>query len=94
MKTLQDWWTKQIRAQRPGARETNRSEMVAAALDAYLPASAGQGKKAEVRPPEPGEQASGALRAHQAKQLCATKHRERHSQQASTSSTGQPSTVW
>jgi len=45
MKTLQDWSTKQIRAQRPGARETNRSEMVAAALDAYLPASAGQGKK-------------------------------------------------
>lgn len=45
MKTLQDWSTKQIRAQRPGARETNRSEMVAAALDAYLPASPGPGKK-------------------------------------------------
>ncbi|CAA0126475.1 Uncharacterised protein [Mycolicibacterium vanbaalenii] len=45
MKTLQDWSTKQIREQRPGARETNRSEMVAAALDAYLPSSAGPGKK-------------------------------------------------
>lgn len=45
MKTLQDWSTKQIRAQRPGARETNRSEMVAAALDAYLPSSAGPAKK-------------------------------------------------
>lgn len=45
MKTLQDWSTKQIRAQRPGARETNRSEMVAAALDAYLPSGAGPGKK-------------------------------------------------
>ncbi|GJJ21957.1 hypothetical protein [Mycolicibacterium mageritense] len=45
MKTLQDWSTKQIRAQRPGARETNRSEMVAAALDAYLPAGPGPGKK-------------------------------------------------
>ena len=37
MKALQDWSTERIRAERPGARETYRSEMVAAALDAYLP---------------------------------------------------------
>lgn len=38
MKALQDWSTTQIRAEfGSSARETNRSEMVAAALDAYLP---------------------------------------------------------
>jgi hypothetical protein len=44
MKALIEWSSKQIAAQRPGARETNQSEMVAAALDAYLPAS-GSAKK-------------------------------------------------
>jgi len=38
MKTLTDWASASIAKQRPGARPTNRSEMVAAALDAYLPA--------------------------------------------------------
>lgn len=37
MKVLETWASHQIRLQRPGAPETNRSEMVAAALDAYLP---------------------------------------------------------
>ncbi|MBN3459777.1 hypothetical protein JNN96_37735 [Mycobacterium sp. DSM 3803] len=37
MKVLETWASQQIRLQRPGAPETNRSEMVAAALDAYLP---------------------------------------------------------
>lgn len=50
MKELVDWSSKRITATRPGARETNRSEMVAAALDAYLPpihppSTAGQKKK-------------------------------------------------
>jgi hypothetical protein len=39
MKALETWASQQIRLQRPGAPETNRSEMVAAALDAYLPSS-------------------------------------------------------
>lgn len=37
MKTLTDWASTRIGKQRPGTRETNRSEMVAAALDAFLP---------------------------------------------------------
>jgi len=42
MKKLADWASARIAEMRPGARETNRSEMVAAALDAFLPA-AGRG---------------------------------------------------
>ncbi|MGV7570777.1 hypothetical protein PJL70_08200 [Mycobacterium kansasii] len=37
MKQLTDWSSAQIAHQRPGTRHTNRSEMVAAALDAFLP---------------------------------------------------------
>ncbi len=37
MKKLSDWASARIAEQRPGQRETNRSEMVAAALDAFLP---------------------------------------------------------
>jgi hypothetical protein len=37
MKKLTDWASARIAEQRAGARETNRSEMVAAALDAFLP---------------------------------------------------------
>ncbi|ETZ38115.1 type III secretion system outer membrane O domain protein [Mycobacterium intracellulare MIN_052511_1280] len=37
MKQLTDWSSAQITQQRPGTRPTNRSEMVAAALDAFLP---------------------------------------------------------
>ncbi|WP_204815356.1 hypothetical protein [Mycobacterium riyadhense] len=37
MKSLTDWASTSIAKQRPGTRETNRSEMVAAALDAFLP---------------------------------------------------------
>lgn len=37
MKLLADWSSQLIAQQRPGARATNRSEMVSAALDAYLP---------------------------------------------------------
>ncbi|EFG78753.1 hypothetical protein HMPREF0591_1379 [Mycobacterium parascrofulaceum ATCC BAA-614] len=37
MKTLTDWASARIAKQRPGTRETNRSEMVAAALDVFLP---------------------------------------------------------
>ncbi|GAB4686170.1 hypothetical protein MOKP106_42650 [Mycobacterium avium subsp. hominissuis] len=40
MKALTDWCSATITKQRPGTRETNRSEMVAAALDAFLPAPA------------------------------------------------------
>ncbi|GAB4664293.1 hypothetical protein MOKP76_15510 [Mycobacterium avium subsp. hominissuis] len=39
MKALTDWISATIAKQRPGTRETNRSEMVAAALDAFLPAT-------------------------------------------------------
>lgn len=38
MKALTNWVSATIDRQRPGTRETNRSEMVAAALDAFLPA--------------------------------------------------------
>jgi hypothetical protein len=38
MKKLVDWVNVCIAQQRPGSKPTNRSEMVAAALDAYLPA--------------------------------------------------------
>lgn len=37
MKQLTDWSSAQIAQQRPGTRPTNRSEMIAAALDAFLP---------------------------------------------------------
>ncbi len=37
MKALVDWSSTNLRALRAGTRATNRSEMVAAALDAYLP---------------------------------------------------------
>jgi hypothetical protein len=39
MKALVDWSSTNLRALRAGTRATNRSEMVAAALDAYLPSS-------------------------------------------------------
>lgn len=39
MKALVDWSSTNLRALRAGTRPTNRSEMVAAALDAYLPSS-------------------------------------------------------
>jgi hypothetical protein len=45
MKALIEWASTQIAKQRPGARVTNRSEMVAAALDAYLPQHAPKRKK-------------------------------------------------
>lgn len=51
MKALETWASQQIRVQRPGAPETNRSEMVAAALDAYLPQQPHAAKKASRRSP-------------------------------------------
>jgi hypothetical protein len=39
MKKLVDWANSCISQQRPGTKPTNRSEMVAAALDAHLPAA-------------------------------------------------------
>jgi hypothetical protein len=39
MKKLVDWANSCIAQQRPGTKPTNRSEMVAAALDAHLPAA-------------------------------------------------------
>lgn len=45
MKALTDWSSATIAKQRPGTRETNRSEMVAAALDAFLPAAERRAKQ-------------------------------------------------
>jgi hypothetical protein len=39
MKKLVDWANSRIVQERPGTKPTNRSEMVAAALDAHLPAA-------------------------------------------------------
>lgn len=45
MKKLTEWASTRITQERPGTRETNRSEMVAAALDKFLPSPSSKKRK-------------------------------------------------
>ena len=47
MDALAAWVNEQIRQRRPGGRRVSRSEVVAVALHAYLPAEPGRKRKSD-----------------------------------------------